>query len=67
MNPSGTVLSANGNVLQQPWPSVDPEYLQTPDTLQVSVLVRLAQKLLPQTPQIIILYVRHNVSTFQTV
>uniref|UniRef100_A0A4W4HBV7 leucine--tRNA ligase n=1 Tax=Electrophorus electricus TaxID=8005 RepID=A0A4W4HBV7_ELEEL len=28
-----------GDVLQQPWPSVDPEYLQTPDTLEVSVRI----------------------------
>ncbi|XP_055065892.2 leucine--tRNA ligase, mitochondrial [Misgurnus anguillicaudatus] len=38
-NPLGTMLSGKGNVLQQPWPSVDPEYLQTPDTLQVSVRI----------------------------
>lgn len=36
-NPLGTMRK--GNVLQQPWPSVDPEYLQTPDTLQVSVRI----------------------------
>ncbi|XP_057195857.1 probable leucine--tRNA ligase, mitochondrial [Triplophysa rosa] len=38
-NPLGNVQSGKGNVLQQPWPGVDPEYLQTPDTLQVSVRI----------------------------
>uniref|UniRef100_A0A671S9G2 leucine--tRNA ligase n=1 Tax=Sinocyclocheilus anshuiensis TaxID=1608454 RepID=A0A671S9G2_9TELE len=38
-NPLGSVLSGKGSVLQQPWPSVDPEYLQTPDTLQLSIWV----------------------------
>ncbi|KAF4103637.1 hypothetical protein G5714_016520 [Onychostoma macrolepis] len=38
-NPLGSVLSGKGSVLQQPWPSVDPEYLQTPDTLQLSVRI----------------------------
>ncbi|KAJ8290840.1 hypothetical protein GJAV_G00018210 [Gymnothorax javanicus] len=28
-----------GNALQQPWPSVDSEYLKTPDTLEVTVLI----------------------------
>ncbi|KAG7469878.1 hypothetical protein MATL_G00133430 [Megalops atlanticus] len=32
-------LRRDGGVLQQPWPSVDPEYLQTPDTLEVSVRI----------------------------
>lgn len=38
-SPLGSVLSGKGSVLQQPWPSVDPEYLQTPDTLQLSVRI----------------------------
>ncbi|XP_051574191.1 probable leucine--tRNA ligase, mitochondrial isoform X1 [Myxocyprinus asiaticus] len=38
-NPLGSMLSRKGDVLQQHWPSVDPEYLQTPDTLQVSVRI----------------------------
>ncbi|RXN11496.1 putative leucine--tRNA mitochondrial [Labeo rohita] len=38
-NPLGSVLSGKGSVLQQPWPSVDSEYLQTPDTLQLSVRI----------------------------
>uniref|UniRef100_A0A8C1S7S9 leucine--tRNA ligase n=1 Tax=Cyprinus carpio TaxID=7962 RepID=A0A8C1S7S9_CYPCA len=38
-SPLGSVMSGKGSVLQQPWPSVDPEYLQTPDTLQLSVRV----------------------------
>uniref|UniRef100_A0A673MWC4 leucine--tRNA ligase n=1 Tax=Sinocyclocheilus rhinocerous TaxID=307959 RepID=A0A673MWC4_9TELE len=38
-NPLGSVLSGKGSVLQQPWPSVDPEYLQTPDTLQLSIRI----------------------------
>ncbi|XP_067255958.1 probable leucine--tRNA ligase, mitochondrial isoform X2 [Chanodichthys erythropterus] len=38
-NPLGSVLSGKGSVLQQPWPSVDPEYLETPDTLQLSVRI----------------------------
>lgn len=27
------------DVLQQPWPTVDPEYVQQPDVVEVSVLV----------------------------
>uniref|UniRef100_A0A8C1CXV0 leucine--tRNA ligase n=1 Tax=Cyprinus carpio carpio TaxID=630221 RepID=A0A8C1CXV0_CYPCA len=38
-SPLGSVMSGKGSVLQQPWPSVDPEYLQTPDTLQLSVRI----------------------------
>lgn len=38
-SPLGSVLSGKGSVLQQPWPSVDPEYLQTSDTLQLSVRI----------------------------
>uniref|UniRef100_A0A673MJ60 leucine--tRNA ligase n=1 Tax=Sinocyclocheilus rhinocerous TaxID=307959 RepID=A0A673MJ60_9TELE len=38
-NPLGSVLLGKGSVLQQPWPSVDPEYLQTPDTLQLSIRI----------------------------
>ncbi|XP_036393734.1 probable leucine--tRNA ligase, mitochondrial [Megalops cyprinoides] len=33
------LLQWDGGVLQQPWPSVDPEYLQTPDTLEVSIRI----------------------------
>ncbi|XP_016145857.1 probable leucine--tRNA ligase, mitochondrial [Sinocyclocheilus grahami] len=38
-NPLGSVLSGKASVLQQPWPSVDPDYLQTPDTLQLSIWI----------------------------
>ncbi|XP_064200034.1 probable leucine--tRNA ligase, mitochondrial [Anguilla rostrata] len=31
--------SREGDVLQQPWPSVDPEYLQAPDTVEVTVRI----------------------------
>ncbi|XP_072572298.1 leucine--tRNA ligase, mitochondrial [Paramormyrops kingsleyae] len=33
------LLSVGGDVLQQPWPSVDPEYLEIPDTVDVSVRI----------------------------
>ncbi|XP_047667543.1 probable leucine--tRNA ligase, mitochondrial isoform X1 [Tachysurus fulvidraco] len=39
-NPLSPELFGSGGVLQQPWPTVDPEYLQTPDTVEVSVRVR---------------------------
>ncbi|XP_015212490.2 leucine--tRNA ligase, mitochondrial isoform X1 [Lepisosteus oculatus] len=32
-------LQWDSHVLQQDWPSVDPEYLQTPDTVEVSVRI----------------------------
>ncbi|XP_076827698.1 leucine--tRNA ligase, mitochondrial isoform X2 [Brachyhypopomus gauderio] len=38
-SPLTAAFSRSGHVLQQPWPSVDPEYLQTPDTLEVSVRI----------------------------
>ncbi|MCI4374033.1 hypothetical protein PGIGA_G00001310 [Pangasianodon gigas] len=38
-NPLNPALFGTGDVLQQRWPTVDPEYLQTPDTLEVSVRI----------------------------
>ncbi|KAL4657415.1 putative leucine-tRNA ligase, mitochondrial isoform X1 [Arapaima gigas] len=38
-NPLSPLLSAGGDVLQQPWPTVDPEYLQTPETVDMSVWI----------------------------
>ncbi|KAI4873985.1 hypothetical protein NFI96_032066, partial [Prochilodus magdalenae] len=38
-NPLCSLLQGKGDVMQQPWPTVDPEYLQTPDTLEVSVRI----------------------------
>ncbi|KPP56912.1 hypothetical protein Z043_125423, partial [Scleropages formosus] len=38
-NPLSALLSVRGDVLQQPWPSVDPEYLQTPDFVDMSVWI----------------------------
>ncbi|XP_030640342.1 leucine--tRNA ligase, mitochondrial [Chanos chanos] len=38
-NPVSPLLHGEGGVLQQPWPRVDPEYLQIPDTLEVSVRI----------------------------
>ncbi|KAM8869548.1 leucine--tRNA ligase, mitochondrial [Spinachia spinachia] len=38
-NPLGGLLQQEGNVLQQSWPTVDPEYLQVPDFVQLSVLI----------------------------
>ncbi|XP_040021816.2 leucine--tRNA ligase, mitochondrial [Gasterosteus aculeatus] len=38
-NPLGGLLRQGGNVLQQSWPTVDPEYLQVPDFVQLSVLI----------------------------
>uniref|UniRef100_A0A8B9HFT7 leucine--tRNA ligase n=1 Tax=Astyanax mexicanus TaxID=7994 RepID=A0A8B9HFT7_ASTMX len=29
-------LTADGDVRQQPWPTVDPEFLQTPDTVEIN-------------------------------
>lgn len=34
------VLQCGGDVLQQSWPTVDPEYLEVPDFLELSVLVQ---------------------------
>lgn len=36
LNPA---LFSSGDVLQQHWPIVDPEYLQTPDTVEVSIRI----------------------------
>lgn len=38
-NPLTPLLTKEGDVLQQPWPSVDPRYLETPDTLELSVRI----------------------------
>ncbi|XP_060778299.1 probable leucine--tRNA ligase, mitochondrial [Neoarius graeffei] len=38
-NPLNPALFGSGDVLQQRWPTVDPEYLQTPATVEVSVRV----------------------------
>lgn len=37
-NPLSSLLQ-EGDVLQQPWPTVDPEYLEVPDFVQLTVLV----------------------------
>uniref|UniRef100_A0AAZ3QV83 leucine--tRNA ligase n=2 Tax=Oncorhynchus tshawytscha TaxID=74940 RepID=A0AAZ3QV83_ONCTS len=36
-NPLSPLLSRSGDVLQQPWPTSDPLYLETPDTLELVV------------------------------
>lgn len=38
-NPLSPLLLRGGNVLQQPWPIVDPEYLEAPDFVELSVLI----------------------------
>uniref|UniRef100_A0AAZ3Q3M9 leucine--tRNA ligase n=1 Tax=Oncorhynchus tshawytscha TaxID=74940 RepID=A0AAZ3Q3M9_ONCTS len=38
-NPLSPLLSRGGDVLQQPWPTPDPLYLETPDTLELVVRV----------------------------
>ncbi|XP_029360221.1 probable leucine--tRNA ligase, mitochondrial [Echeneis naucrates] len=38
-NPVSPVLQQGGDVLQQSWPTVDPEYLKVPDFVQLSVLI----------------------------
>ncbi|XP_071757740.2 leucine--tRNA ligase, mitochondrial [Centroberyx gerrardi] len=38
-NPLSPLLARRGDVLQQPWPSVDPEYLQVPDFVELSVRI----------------------------
>lgn len=43
-NPLDPSLFGSGDVLQQCWPTVDTEYLQTPDTVEVSVRVRHTNK-----------------------
>uniref|UniRef100_A0A8B9HHR9 leucine--tRNA ligase n=1 Tax=Astyanax mexicanus TaxID=7994 RepID=A0A8B9HHR9_ASTMX len=35
-NPLSSSLTADGDVRQQPWPTVDPEFLQTPDTVEIN-------------------------------
>ncbi|KAK7887233.1 hypothetical protein WMY93_026854 [Mugilogobius chulae] len=37
-NPLSSLLQ-EGDVLQQPWPKIDPEYLETPDFVELTVLV----------------------------
>uniref|UniRef100_A0A4W5R6K5 leucine--tRNA ligase n=1 Tax=Hucho hucho TaxID=62062 RepID=A0A4W5R6K5_9TELE len=38
-NPLSPFLSRGGDVLQQPWPTPDPLYLETPDTLELVVRI----------------------------
>uniref|UniRef100_A0A3P9J360 leucine--tRNA ligase n=1 Tax=Oryzias latipes TaxID=8090 RepID=A0A3P9J360_ORYLA len=38
-NPLSSVLLRGGDVLQQSWPIVDPQYLEVPDFVEVSVLI----------------------------
>ncbi|XP_028282188.1 leucine--tRNA ligase, mitochondrial [Parambassis ranga] len=38
-NPLCPLIQQGGDVLQQAWPSVDPEYLEVPDFVEVSVLI----------------------------
>ncbi|XP_028983853.1 probable leucine--tRNA ligase, mitochondrial isoform X2 [Betta splendens] len=38
-NPLSPLLKQGGDVLQQSWPKVDPEYLEAPDLVELSVLI----------------------------
>ncbi|XP_049903031.1 probable leucine--tRNA ligase, mitochondrial [Epinephelus moara] len=38
-NPLSPLLLRGGDVLQQSWPTVDPEYLEAPDFVELSVLI----------------------------
>ncbi|XP_061676667.1 probable leucine--tRNA ligase, mitochondrial isoform X2 [Syngnathoides biaculeatus] len=38
-NPISTALRHGGDVLSQSWPTVDPEFLETPDFVDISVLI----------------------------
>ncbi|XP_054638262.1 probable leucine--tRNA ligase, mitochondrial isoform X3 [Dunckerocampus dactyliophorus] len=38
-NPISSILQPGGDVLSQSWPAVDPEYLETPDFVEISVLI----------------------------
>uniref|UniRef100_A0A4W6CF97 leucine--tRNA ligase n=1 Tax=Lates calcarifer TaxID=8187 RepID=A0A4W6CF97_LATCA len=38
-NPLSPLLQRGGDVLQQSWPTVDPEYLEVPDFVELSVLI----------------------------
>ncbi|KAK2910436.1 hypothetical protein Q8A73_008151 [Channa argus] len=38
-NPLSPLLRKGGDVMQQSWPAVDPEYLQVPDTVELSILI----------------------------
>ncbi|XP_072536192.1 leucine--tRNA ligase, mitochondrial [Salminus brasiliensis] len=38
-NPLSSSFQGGGEVLQQPWPTVDPEYLETPELLEFSVRI----------------------------
>ncbi|KAF3839972.1 hypothetical protein F7725_018689 [Dissostichus mawsoni] len=38
-NPLSPILQRGGDVLQQVWPTVDPEYLEVPDFVELSVLI----------------------------
>ncbi|GLD74130.1 probable leucine--tRNA ligase, mitochondrial [Lates japonicus] len=40
-NPLSPLLQRGGDVLQQSWPTVDPEYLEVPDFVELSVLINL--------------------------
>ncbi|XP_034554060.1 probable leucine--tRNA ligase, mitochondrial [Notolabrus celidotus] len=38
-NPLSPLLQRGGDILQQPWPTVDPEYLDAPDFVELSVRI----------------------------
>ncbi|KAK2844345.1 hypothetical protein Q5P01_011004 [Channa striata] len=38
-NPLSPLLKQGGDVMQQSWPTVDTEYLQVPDTVELSILI----------------------------
>lgn len=38
-NPLSSLLQQGGDVLQQPWPTVDPEYMEAPEFVELSVLI----------------------------
>ncbi|GLD56487.1 probable leucine--tRNA ligase, mitochondrial [Lates japonicus] len=39
LNLGSPLLQRGGDVLQQSWPTVDPEYLEVPDFVELSVLI----------------------------
>lgn len=38
-NPLSPLIQRGGDVLQQPWPTVDPEYLEAPEFVELFVMV----------------------------
>eukprot|EP00064_Thunnus_orientalis_P007231 superscaffoldBa00000790_g7251 len=38
-NPLSSLVQQGGDVLQQPWPTVDPEYMEAPEFVELSVLI----------------------------